>query len=64
MAAVLNDEKKKIDITTDEIEEKGEAVEMLLVFMRKTGAGFGPYIPDAANCITQMLGFEHNNRIR
>ena len=53
---VLKDDyKKKVDVTTDEIEEKGEAVEMMLVFMKKTGAGFAPYIQDAAKCLCEML---------
>jgi hypothetical protein len=50
-----DDDKKKVDVTTDEIEEKGEAVEMMLVFMKKTGAGFAPYIQDAAKCLCEML---------
>ena len=45
---VLKDDSgKKVDFSTDEIEEKGEAIEMLIVFMKKTGNGFGPYILDA-----------------
>ena len=38
------DKLSKINITTDEIEEKDVAIQMLTVFIDECGAGFAPWV--------------------
>lgn len=38
------EDKKKIDLKTDEIEDKDTAIQMLIVFIDELGVGFAKYI--------------------
>jgi hypothetical protein len=55
---------KKLNVHTDEIEEKDTALQMLAVFIEECGAGFAPYIVDTSKIIVSMLEYGGNDNIR
>jgi len=57
-------EAKKVQVHTDEIEEKDTAVQMLAVFIEECGAGFAPYIEEASKILIGMLDYAGNDKIR
>jgi hypothetical protein len=58
------DGEKKVNVHTDEIDEKDTALQMLAVIIEECGAGFAPYIEEASTIITAMLDFGNNDNIR
>lgn len=58
------DKTQKINITTDEIEEKDVAIQMLAVFIEELGAGFANYVEAAAKILLNLVTYEANDSIR
>jgi len=58
------DKEKKININTDEIEEKDVAIQMLAVFIDELGAVFAPYVEDASKILLALIDYEANDSIR
>jgi hypothetical protein len=58
------DKDKKININTDEIEEKDVAIQMLAVFIDELGAVFAPYVEDASKILLALIDYEANDSIR
>ena len=42
---------KKMNIMNDEIEEKDQAIQMLVVFVEELGSGFAQYVPQVSEII-------------
>ena len=57
-------DKQKYNITTDEIEEKDVAIQMLAVFIDELGGGFADYIEPASKVLLSMTSYEANDSIR
>ena len=57
-------ERSKFTITTDEIEEKDVAIQMLAVFIDELGGGFAAYVEDASKILLNLLNYEANDSIR
>jgi hypothetical protein len=57
-------EKNKIHITTDEIEEKDTAIQMLAVFIGELGGGFADYADPTSKILLSMISYEANDSIR
>ena len=55
---------KKLDINTDETEEKDVAIQMLAVFIDELGAAFAPYAPQAAEILLGHTNYYANESIR
>lgn len=51
-------------ITTDEIEEKDVAIQMLAVFVDELGAGFAEYVEPTSKILLSMVEYEANDNIR
>ncbi len=58
------DKTARININTDEIEEKDVAIQMLAVFIDELGAVFAPYVEDASKILLSMIDYEANDSIR
>lgn len=58
------DRTQRINITTDEIEEKDVAIQMLAVFIEELGAGFANYVDQASKILLTMITYEANDSIR
>lgn len=56
--------KVKINLNTDEIEDKDTAIQMLCVFIEELGVGFGNYAQQTADILINMLKFSSSNSIR
>lgn len=56
--------KKKINITTDEIEEKDVAIQMITVFIDELGGAFAEWIEPTSKLLLSLLNFEANDSIR
>lgn len=54
----------KININTDEIEEKDVAIQMLAGFIDELGAVFAPYAEDASKILLALIDYEANDSIR
>lgn len=54
----------KMNINTDEIEEKDVAIQMLAVFIDELGAVFAPYAEAASKILLAMIDYEANDSIR
>jgi hypothetical protein len=54
----------KMNVVTDEIEEKDTAIQMLAVFIDECGAGFAPYVEETAKILVPMLNYAANDDIR
>lgn len=54
----------KINLHTDELEEKDVAIQMLSVFIDECGAGFAPYIEKTSEILLAMLEYSANDDIR
>lgn len=59
-----DDKEKKININTDEIEEKDVAIQMLAVFIDELGAVFAPYVEHASKIMLALIDYEANDSIR
>lgn len=61
-----DDDKKqtKINLNTDEIEDKDTAIQMLCVFIEELGEGFGTYAAQTGDILSGMIGFGASNSIR
>lgn len=57
-------EKSKFSVTTDEIEEKDVAIQMLAVFIDELGAGFAEYVEPTSQILLPLLNYEANDSIR
>lgn len=57
-------EAKKVNVMTDEVEEKDTAIQMLAIFIEECGAGFAPYIVDTSKILAGMLEYAANDNIR
>jgi len=55
---------KHINITTDDIEEKDVAIQMLAVFVDELGSGFAEFVEPASKILLSMIQFETNDNIR
>ncbi len=55
---------KGFSITTDEIEEKDVAIQMLTVFIDELGGGFANYVEPTAKILLSMTKYEANDNIR
>ena len=62
--ADANEEGKKININTDEIEEKDVAIQMLSVFIDELGSAFAPYYEATSRILLSMIDYESNDSIR
>lgn len=54
----------KVNITTDELEEKNVAIQMLAVFIDELGAGFADYVEPASKIILGLTSYSANDSIR
>lgn len=54
----------KINVNTDEIEEKDVAIQMLAVFIDELGAVFAPYAEGASKILLNLIDYEANDSIR
>jgi len=59
-----NGEKVKINITTDEIEEKDVGIQMLAVFIDELGGEFAPYVEPTSKLLMSLINYEANDQIR
>ncbi len=57
-------DKKKINITTDEIEEKDAAIQMITVFIDELGGAFAEWIEPTSKLLLSLLNYEANDSIR
>lgn len=70
MSDVLNEirpevgEEKKLNIVTDEIEEKDVAIQMLSVFIDELGVAFFDYIEPASKVLLNLTNYNANDSIR
>jgi len=55
---------KKMNVNTDEMEEKDVAIQMLAVFIDELGAVFAPYAETASKILLAMIDYEANDSIR
>jgi len=55
---------KKINIVTDEIEEKDVAIQMLAVFIDELGVGFADYVEPASRVLLSLTTYTANDSIR
>ena len=55
---------KTINITTDELEEKNVAIQMLTVFIDELGSGFAEYVEPASKIILSLTSYAANDSIR
>jgi hypothetical protein len=60
----IDGKEKHINITTDEIEEKDVAIQMLAVFVDELGAGFADYVEPTSKILLSMIEYEANDNIR
>jgi hypothetical protein len=51
------EEKRKFNITTDEIEEKDVAIQMLAVFVDELGAGFAEYVEPTSRILLSLIDY-------
>jgi len=58
------DKQHHFSITTDEIEEKDVAIQMLAVFIDELGGGFAEWIEPTSRILIQLIGYEANDSIR
>lgn len=54
----------KVNIHTDEVEEKDVAIQMLAVFIDECGAGYAPYIEQTGPLLLGLLEYNANEDIR
>jgi hypothetical protein len=59
-----DDKEKKMNINTDEIEEKDVAIQMLAVFIDELGVVFAPYVEHASKIMLALIDYEANDSIR
>lgn len=59
-----SDKKEHFSITTDEIEEKDVAIQMLAVFVDELGGGFAEYVELTSKILLSMIEYEANDNIR
>lgn len=57
-------DKHKFSITTDEIEEKDVAIQMLAVLIDELGAGFADWVEPTSRILIGMISYEANDSIR
>jgi hypothetical protein len=57
-------DKKKININTEETEEKDEAIKMLQVFIDELGHAYINFVPDTSKLMISMVQYEANMGIR
>jgi hypothetical protein len=57
-------DKHHFSITTDEIEEKDVAIQMLAVFIDELGSGFAEWIEPTSRILITLIGYEANDSIR
>lgn len=63
--ASKSDEKsKQFSITTDEIEEKDVAIQMLAVFIDELGSGFADWVEPTSRILISLITYEANDSIR
>ena len=55
---------KKVSITTDEIEEKDVAIQMLAVFIDELGGGFAEFVEPTSKILLSLISYEANDSIR
>lgn len=55
---------KKLNIMTDEIEEKDSAIQMLIVFIEQLGPGFAQYIEQVSQILLGLTQFYASDNIR
>lgn len=55
---------KKVNIMTDEIEEKDSAIQMLIVFIEELGAGFAQYIEQVSEILLGLTQYYASDNIR
>jgi len=58
------DKQARININTDEIEEKDVAIQMLAVFIDELGPVFAPFVESASKILLAMIDYEANDSIR
>jgi hypothetical protein len=58
------EDKKNLNVNTDEIEEKDVAIQMLAVFIDELGPVFAPYAEHASKILLHMIDYEANDSIR
>lgn len=58
------DKHSRININTDEIEEKDVAIQMLAVFIDELGAAFAQYAEPASKIMLSLIDYEANDSIR
>jgi len=54
----------KINVNTDETEEKDVAIQMLSVFIDELGGGFVDYIEPTSKILLSLISYEVNDSIR
>src|SRR5687767_12415221 len=58
------EDKVKIQITTDETEEKDVGIQMLAVFIDELGGAFAPFVEPASKLLLSLINYEANDNIR
>lgn len=58
------EDKHKFTITTDEIEEKDVAIQMLAVFIDELGGGFAEFVEPTSRILLSLITYEANDGIR
>lgn len=58
------DKTNKFSITTDEIEEKDVAIQMLAVFIDELGGGFAEFVEPTSRVLLTLINYEANDSIR
>jgi len=62
--ATDEDKKKKVNINTDEIEEKDVGIQMLAVFIDELGASFLPYVEQTSKLFCGLAQYDTSDAIR
>ena len=57
-------EDKKLNVVTDEIEEKDVAIQMLSVFIDELGVAFAEFVEPASRVCLSLTSYEANSSIR
>jgi hypothetical protein len=55
---------KKINVNSDELEDKDTALQMLVVFVEELGSGFSKYIEQTSEILLSMTKFSSSSNIR
>ena len=61
---ISSQKEQNVNITTDEIEEKDVAIQMLTVFIDELGGGYANYVDTTSKILLGMIQYQANDSIR